>query len=174
MKLLIIALPRTGSTSLMKQFAQSNKLRAVFEPFGITNSNKPNLNYDTLNNIVVKTMIFDVDNNETDSILFYTEFSKKFDEIILLSRRNLKECAESLAYMEKHVGKGYTLDMQYVWDAAGLDVNGRYMFLEKQNSDLKKLSNILNIPITYYEDIFDTNSTERYRKNIKLNQSKLI
>jgi hypothetical protein len=174
MKVLIIALPRTGSTSLMKQFVQTNKLRPIFEPFGVTNSNKPNLNYDTLNNIVVKTMIFDVDNDETDSILFYTEFSKKFDKVILLSRRSLKECAESLAYMEKHINNGYILDKQYVWDSTGLDVNGRYIFLQKQNSDLEKLSDVLNIPIIYYEDIFDTNSTERYRKNIKINKSKLI
>ena len=174
MKVLIISLPRTGSTSLMKKFVQSNKLRPVWEPFATINSNRLNLNYDTSNNIVVKTMIFDVDNNETDPILFYTEFSKKFDEIILLSRRNLKECAESLAYMEKHVGSGYSFDMQYVWDASGLDVSGKYDFLKKQNTDLEKLSDILNIPITYYEDIFDTTSTEKYRKNIKVNKSKLI
>jgi hypothetical protein len=174
MKVLIIALPRTGSTSLMQKYAQENKLRPIFEPFGVTNPNKPNLNYDTLNNIVVKTMIFDVLNDGDDSTLFYTEFSKSFDKIILLSRRNLKECAESLAYMEKHVGSGYILDMQYVWDSDGLDVDGRYNFLQQQNSELEKLSVVLNIPITYYEDIFDINSAARYRKNITINKSKLI
>lgn len=174
MKVLIISLPRTGSTSLMKRIASENGLRSVFEPFGETNPDKPNLNYDIVDDIVVKTMIFDVINPLDDSIQFYTEFSKKFNEVILLSRRNLKECAESLAYMEKWVGNGYTSHNQYVWNESGLNIDGKYEFIKKQNIDLEKLSEILNIPITYYEDIFDVNSNERYRKNVKIDKSKLI
>ena len=174
MKVLIISLPITGSTSLMKRIAEKDNLRTVFEPFGETNPYKPNLNYDILDNIVVKTMIFDVINQSDNNILFYKEFSKKFDKVILLSRRNLKECAESLAYMEKYVGNGYALDRPYIWNETGLNVGGKYKFLQKQNQDLETLSSDLNIPITYYEDIFDMNSNERYRKNIKIDKSKLI
>lgn len=174
MKVLIISLPRTGSTSLMKRIAESNNLKPIFEPFGITNPTSPNLNYDIVSDIVVKTMIFDTINTSDDNIQFYTDFSKKFDEVILLSRKNLKECAESLAYMEKWVGNGYTSHNQYVWDESGLNIDGKYEFVKRQNADLKKLSEILNVPITYYEDIFDINSNQRYRKNIKIDKSKLI
>jgi hypothetical protein len=119
-------------------------------------------------------MIFDVINELDDNIQFYTEFSKKFDKVILLSRKNLKECAESLAYMEKWVGNGYTSHNEYVWNETGLNIDGKYEFVKRQNIDLEKLSEILNIPITYYEDIFDINSNQRYRKNIKIDKSKLI
>ena len=174
MKVLIISLPRTGSTSLMKRITDTHNLKPVFEPFAETNHNKPNLNYDKVVDIVVKTMIFDVINELDDNIQFYTEFSKKFDKVILLSRKNLKECAESLAYMEKWVGNGYTSHNEYVWNETGLNIDGKYEFVKRQNIDLEKLSEILNIPITYYEDIFDINSNQRYRKNIKIDKSKLI
>lgn len=174
MKVLIISLPRTGSTSLMKRIAENDNLKPIFEPFGETNPNKLNINYDTFDNIVVKTMIFDVINQSDDNIQFYTEFSKKFDKVILLSRKNLKECAESLAYMERWVGNGYTSHNEYIWNESGLNIDEKYEFVKSQNIDLKKLSDILNIPITYYEDMFDINSNQRYRKNIKIDKSKLI
>ena len=175
MKILIISLPRTGSTSLMKQIAKKDRLRGVFEPFGVTNTNKPNFDYDKIDDIVVKTMIFDVIDPTADNIQFYTEFSKKFNKVILLSRRNLRDCAESLAYLEKYGGKnGYKLDSPYVWNETGLNIDGKYEFLLRQNMDLENLSQVLKIPIIYYEDIFDVNSNERYRKNVKIDKSKLI
>jgi len=37
MRILIISLPRTGSTSLLKNISKSKKLKEVFEPFDGTN-----------------------------------------------------------------------------------------------------------------------------------------
>ena len=54
MRILIISLPRTGSTSLLKTISKSKKLKEVFEPFDGTNRFTYN---DTMDNIVVKTIV---------------------------------------------------------------------------------------------------------------------
>ena len=68
MRLLVISLPRTGSTSFSKNLAKENELSFVFEPFA-PNAELLNMikNYDldyTKENVVVKTLVndqYDVD-----------------------------------------------------------------------------------------------------------------
>jgi hypothetical protein len=53
MSILIIALPRTGSTSLMNKLANERNLKPFFEPFDGTNR----VIYNNEDNSVVKTII---------------------------------------------------------------------------------------------------------------------
>ena len=85
-KILIIALPRTGSTSLLDKISNEKNLTPLFEPFDKTGR----VLYNGQSNVVVKTIINQHPNN--------FELSKEFDEIILLSRKNLKEHIESHSY----------------------------------------------------------------------------
>jgi hypothetical protein len=161
MRILIISLPRTGSTSLLRSISDSKKLKEVFEPFDGTDRFTYN---DRMDNIVVKTIVlFQKPTNVLDYNEWILEFSKKFDEVILLSRRNLIECAESHAYAVFNRKKGFTSNMQYIWSETP-NFDRCYSDIVKWDDTLKIISAKLDIPITYYEDIYDLNSENRLRK----------
>lgn len=157
MKVLIISLPRTGSTSLLYHIAKERNLRAFFEPFML----KDTYYFDnTMENIVVKTIIEQYSDNYN--------LAKNFDEVILLSRKNHKEHVESLSYLYYNIKKGYNSNKYYEYKTPPrhyiIKANKRIL---EMNADLEVLSNQLNIPIQYYEDLFDENGSDRLRvKNL--------
>jgi hypothetical protein len=161
MRILIISLPRTGSTSLLHSIANSKKLKPLFEPFDGTNR----VTYeDEMSNIVLKTIV-DVQRPENcdDYLNWIIKFSKSFDEIILLSRKDLKACAESHAYSVHNRKNGFTSTDSYLWEPTPVD-ELCYNNIIKWNSVLNTLSNVFNIPITYYEDLYNPNDIGRLRK----------
>jgi hypothetical protein len=160
MRILIISLPRTGSTSLMYKLAKDNNLSPLFEPFDGTNR----VIYNGEDNVVLKTIICHHPNN--------LELIRSFDKTILLSRININELIESHSYQTYFSKvKGYNSNNPYTYkrppqniiDICSSDIN-------KWISDIQKLSDLTMIPITYYEDIFDVNSNDRLRiKNTLVN-----
>ena len=164
MSILIIALPRTGSTSLLYKLAKENGFTPLFEPFD--NSNR--FPYNGEKKVVLKTIICHHPNN--------FELSKEFDEIILLSRKNILECAESHAYQTYFSKtKNYNSNNPYYYEQVPADIFELcYNDVLKWNNDLKQLSDKLNIPITYYEDIYNINHSDRLRKGNKSNIKKLL
>jgi hypothetical protein len=170
MRILIIALPRTGSTSLLEKYAREFKLRSLFEPYDGSDRYiyKPNLN-----DIVVKTMIYHTPYGYSDIINGYVELSKEFDRVILLTRKNLNECAESWAYLRHNMSNQFHSQKHYVWKLPS-NIEKHMEDIENWHKQLLEISKILNIEITYYEDIFDINAKERYRKNISIDKNKLI
>lgn len=92
-----------------------------------------------------------------------SKFVEVYDNVIILSRRNLTHAIESWAYIStmrddenvpfrSHVTK-------YVWEKTD-----NYTEVEKElskgNEIIEKLSQTYNIPITYYEDLYYTNQKE--------------
>jgi len=165
MKVLIVSLPRCGSTSLMNRIASNDNLESYMEPFSIDREHPPYGYWDTINNVVVKTLIGQPQLN--DLVSFYTKFSEKFDKVILLSRRDLLSVSESFAYLTWNIENGISFDTEYIWTPTP-NLNDTYLLINKLNDDILKLSKKINIPITYYEDIFNTNSNDRLRKNKKV------
>jgi hypothetical protein len=170
MKILIIALPRTGSTSLLEKYEKKFNLTSLFEPYDgsgrwIYNSE--------LNDVVMKTMIYHTPYGYSDVIDGYVELSKEFDEVILLTRKNLNECAESWAYLKHFNHKNFNSVKEYVWKNVP-DLEKHTNDIIRWNQELIIIGEILNIGLTYYEDIFDIKSNERYRKFITTNEKKLI
>jgi hypothetical protein len=163
MNIFIISLPRTGSTELGKDISIKHKLKYECEPF---NGSNRLLNDFDLNNTVLKTILFHLPSyvNESNRINWLIELSKKFNEIILLSRRNLVACAESWSYLQYYEKqKSFKADEPYLWEKTpNYDVE--FNFIQKCNTELELISEKLNIPITYYEDIYDENDSERLRK----------
>jgi hypothetical protein len=49
-----------------------------------------------------------------------------------------------------------------------------YQFIQKCNSELVYISEKLNIPITYYEDIYNENDSNKLRKGNRFDYSKNI
>jgi hypothetical protein len=154
MSILIIALPRTGSTSLLYKLAKENALKPLFEPF----DNTGRIQYNGEKNVVLKTII----SHHPDNF----ELSKEFNEVILLSRRNILECAQSHAYQTYFSKiKNYNSNNQYYYEEVPSNIFELcYNHITMWNNDLNELSYRLNIPITYYEDMFDINSSARLRK----------
>lgn len=173
MNILIISLPRTGSTELGEKISIKHKLKYECEPF-----NKSNRLLDTtqLDNIVLKTIIFHLPLyvNESNRINWLIELSKNFNEIILLSRRNLIDCAESWAYLQYYEKqKSFKADTPYLWERTP-NYDEEFEFIKKCNFELECISQKLNIPITYYEDIYDENDSNRLRKGNRFDYSKNI
>lgn len=163
MKILIVSLPRTGSTSLMKSISIDKKLDYFEEPYGIDKSPIPDNFWDNKNNIVVKSLIGQP--RIKNRIQFYIELSKKFDEVILLSRKDLQSVSESYAYLSWYNSKSnFTYIDKYTWEETP-NLKETYQLISNLNEDLINLSKLLKVNITYYEDIFDINSTQRLRKN---------
>ena len=154
MSILIIALPRTGSTSLLNKLSKERGLKPLFEPFDSTKR----VGYNNEKDVVVKTIICHHSNN--------IELCKGFDEIILLSRKNLTECAESHAYQTYFSKtKNYNSNNPYLYEDTPPHIFELcYNDIIKWNNDLCELSNKLNISITYYEDLFNPNDKGRLRK----------
>ena len=164
MKILIIALPRTGSTSLMNKLANERNLKPFFEPFDGTNR----VIYNNEDNSVVKTIICHHQNN--------LEIISRFDEIILLNRRNIKELIESHSYQTYFSKKSYNSNNEYVYKAPPqYIINLCTSDILNWNEEINYLSEVIKIPITYYEDIYNPNDASRLRKD-RLNgyEKKLI
>lgn len=172
MRVLIISLPRTGSNSLMKQYSEKYNLKMFGEPYNQINQNLWSENDLNCDNIVVKTIIHQTPNNELNYIQFWINKSKEFDKVILLSRKNLKECAESLSFLDYNEKYGFKYNEKYEWYLTP-NYQKWYEYLLSINEDLLTLGKLLNIEITYYEDIYDLNSNERLRIG-NLKPSKII
>ena len=157
MKILLITLPRTGSTSLLKKISEEQNLNSISEPFNDVNNNLEkykNYNWENINNICVKTHI-----NHKD-VKFYLDFVKFFDEVILLSRKDSNACAESLSYANYF--QNFT--EKYDWINTP-NLNENIKLVKEFTKELEKLSKLTNIKISYYEDLFDVNSQNKLRKN---------
>ena len=163
MKILIIALPRTGSSSLSYDLSIQYNLKECFEPFDVNTIDNYNESDD---DIVLKTLIFQ------NSISFYKTLIKQFDKVILLSRKNLYECAKSWAFLDynKHIN---SLE-KYIWYETP-NFEKTYENITKWNDEMNLLSTEVGIDIIYYEDIFDENSNDRLRiKEMDLKKEKTI
>lgn len=167
MKILVLSLPRTGSTTFAKNLAKENNISFVFEPFApnaelLNRIKNFELDY-TKDNIVVKTLI----NNQYD-VDWYVEFSKGFNQTYLLSRRNLKQCIDSWAYLNYNRDK-IDFESEYFWEMTP-NWDESYHQIYDWNDKLINLSNKINIPIIYYEDIFDINKNRLRKGDTKLNR----
>lgn len=174
MSILIIALPRTGSSELIRRLSNKHKLKNIFEPFNPMVGLPPITDF---KNIVLKTIIFHLPYyvKEEDRINWLINLTKEFDEVILLSRKNLIDCAESWSYlMYKEKQKSFKSNQPYLWEKTpNYDVE--YKNIIKWNDELKFISNELNIPITYYEDLYNIDDVGKLRKgNLDDYEKKII
>ena len=172
MKILIISLPRTGSTSLMNKIAKEKNLNIISEPFD--NRRKEIKTFP--NDIIVKSIIKQHPPNVGNVVDWYYNFSLEFDEVILLSRKNLQACWESLSYYTyNRTKRGFLSTYEYYWEETpNIDYCKNYIL--ECNNMINELSKITSINIQYYEDLFDINSNKKLRKGNKndLNINKLI
>ena len=124
----------------------------MFEPF----DNSGRVQYNGEKNVVLKTIICHHPNN--------LELISTFDRVILLNRRNLKELIESHSYQTYFLKTGYNSNNPYVYKEPPQEIiNLCTSDILNWNEEINRLSEITKIPITYYEDIFDSDSPDRLR-----------
>ena len=169
--ILIISGPRTGSTNLMKSIASHYNKKEIFEPDIVKKWPPYNSNKD-----VVKFIPLWLEHISKDAKLlsnhkpFYKSIvknSKEFNTIILLNRRNREEQLESLYVIKKHLNGSHVR-----WGSEKeIDKQSNYWhyitnWMYHLDIVLNNLSKDLDIPIDYYEDVY--NNKTLTNKNIKL------
>lgn len=165
MKILIEAIPRSGSTVLMKAIAKLYNCRYIAEPF-LEASYYETLPHNFLkkrkiNNIVVKCIASQTpsDGKYEDRLKIHTKFAKQFDMIICLGRKNKKEQVESYVHALKNNVEPAEWHGKYTFNdnITDYDYNQYGILYDSQMSDLELLANSLNEKIIWYEDIFSGN-----------------
>lgn len=151
---LIIAHPRSGSTNLMISIAKANDLKGCFEPFG---GRKRRM---LISNSCTKVII---SRKDLDT---YIDLSKKFDKTILLARRNIVAASESFVKLNMSELKNPTMKWSSLTDREKQFVPMAVEKITNQQHELNKLSEILNIDIDYYEDVYTSKTLND--KSIKL------
>ena len=173
MRILIIATPRTGSTELTSRLSRMLSLKAIYEPF--VDMNPYNYQHPSFmehhslpDECVVKSLVAQipirkrVNMNEEDLIQickeFYEMYIKHFDKVILLGRHDLAAQVESWNWYTNKKGSNepyvYTKQPNY---------DNNEMYIHTRNRILRQLSKHLDLPITYYEDIYNEDSTKGRR-----------
>lgn len=153
---LIIGIPRSGTTSLMKSIASANNIPFIYEPFRFETD------ITDIKNVVIKTQLHQINSlinsgNVTDEhlekcILFYIEFSKQFNNVILINRRDTKSQSESLSAHHNGIDE----KEKYVYIEKVYDEKSKSLYnnIELINKYLIKLSEIIEVPIDTYEDVY--------------------
>lgn len=167
MKILIIGIPRTGSTSLWSNIIN----------LGYSGLNEPyrryNLNYlkhpyplDILKNekIVVKHLTHDMPRKKyignMSDIEVCKDMSEQFDKTIILDRRNSQEMLES--YIGFYYNYENNKDVHSTWEFSNIPkeyvnefiLDNKHKMIYDFKTKIQTLSALLSIPITYYEDLY--------------------
>jgi hypothetical protein len=159
MKILLMCFPRTGSTSIIRYYKNSNpNIKTFSEPFNINGVE----GYFTHNHVIQYENVFvkhmfdqlppdlkSLSINEINEIYY-----KSFDKIVFLDRRNIKEQLESLS----HSLTTNAWHTPYVYNDTKhntfIDRELEYMLFWKEQFHI--LANKNNSKVFYYEDIYLT------------------
>lgn len=169
--ILIISGPRTGSTNLLKSIGSAYNKKERFEP-DIIKKWPP---YDSSNDVVKFVPLWehhlskdgDLLSNHTPFYKGVIDSAKEFNTIILLSRRNREEQLESLYVLGKYqytVNKKWGIEKEINKKSHYWKYITNWMY--HLDIVMNNLSQDLNIPIDYYEDVYKNKALTN--KNIKL------
>ena len=167
MKVLIIVISRSGSTTLTEMLSELLDYKSFHEPFNYISPKLINLNKDfprvICDNSVVKTIVTQFPNKVNNSIDFLLGYSCGFDKVILLSRKNKQHVYESLLHNYiKNLNGNWHEEYFYKNLSESTEVRS---IVEKQYMYINKLSKLLHIPITWYENLY---SNDKYLIDIEI------
>ncbi len=147
--ILIVGIPRSGTTNLLKSLSLFYKYKAVFEP-----------TYEELKEMDVDKKVVKVIAGPWFPNKYLIEQSKRFDGTIIISRRDLKSSAESLYVMRNYNDR--IVNRQWSNEFIPEKIKE---YDEQKLSDklLHEFSKSVSIDVNYYEDVY---------KNKKLNDDR--
>jgi hypothetical protein len=184
-KILILASPRSGSTSLtllINEHLNKKKFKLFIEPFNIKGYNNHKLNghdfkncepLEKYNDLLVKSIILignveypvEVFSNEDEYIDWCLNF---FDKVIVLDRKNKKEQSESFVINEteqKRTGVGWHIPKTY--NIEKMDMHFYNNMFNKLNATTERLVDIANknnLPYFLYEDLYSNDNQNELEK----------
>jgi len=160
MKILIIATPRSGSSVLTNSISRMLEYIQYHEPynFGQPSIASKNFPIELPKNVVVKTIINQLPIGKTDYIKFYIEDAKKYDKVILLSRKDIFSSYESLNHNLVTDPNG-NWHQPYTYHENDFNLSAFKECIHCTNL-LIEYSLTTNIPITWYEDLYNINESQ--------------
>jgi hypothetical protein len=164
MKILIISPPRCGSTSLLNSICSVGNVDRISEPYS-HNRQKHIYPLSITDNSVTKYITRQTPNqygNPSDFINFIKDDVVNYNKVILLSRRNKTEHMESWINLLHRFESGTPPHGKWNGDdVKTLTHTINYKEEVYEHVDMiNKISSNLNIPLTYYEDLYGEDRTK--------------
>ena len=163
MKTLIVGVPRSGTTSLLRGMKKVSNCDILSEPHNSKTKNHQHnlkdMNID-INNVCVKTLVYHRPRTYIGSSLEYIfNFTKEFNNIILLDRIDYKEHLDSFAHLVYRLHRDESVFRR--WKSSDIPNDWKNEFIDELDKTLKEykkelteLSNRLNIQPTWYEELY--------------------
>ena len=179
MKILILATSRSGGTALTEAIGLQ-KYHQIHEPFVKINDSDKLVEYpikklEKYDNIVVRTLSQQKPPSIKYNITnFHQKLSSDFDKVICLDRLNNIEHEQShinlLWKMQNNrlVTNQWYIDeipQQFIDEYYG---DNQHHILREQKEQLKLSSDVLKVPITWYEDLYSENRSLSFATISKL------
>ena len=178
MRTLIVCTARSGGNGLCRRIAEEQNVPAIFNPFDGTG--RTSIPKDS-SNIVVKADVSCPNDdyfkatypiNVLKRIQFFKDIisTYKFDNVILLDRRDREQQIESLAWKVEFLNVESIYDYTsetYIYESELVDfqnIKHAKNLIGESKVYLRRLGYKLGIEISYYEDLFNISSNERQRK----------
>ena len=172
MKVLIIGIPRSGTTNLARYFNIALNYQAHIEPWNI-DLRKPQgtlypYPFELEKNCVVKTIVHQLPESiHTDYKEFYREAIKEYDLVILLSRKDREAVLMSFTYHKERMFEDVRAKRSYSWHLPYHIEDESLVPIEKRRSEAENFFRIfdevkddLNIKVTWYEDLYSGNESK--------------
>mgnify|MGYP006141563091 CR=1 FL=1 len=164
MKILIIGIARSGTTSLLRGI-KAQGFYGIGEPYNEWVRSElpyPLEELDQHTNIVVKIISNQKPKNYKGTwVDFVKKFSKSFDKLIFLDRSDFGEHYESILNLwhKSHIKKHSVMSSWVSEDIpdlfrVGFSTGGGMQRLQKEKKEFKEVVETLNGNITYYEDLY--------------------
>jgi len=141
MRILIYALPRTGSNNLTHYIANSLHYREIIEPYNerrFWDRDITEFDIWERDNVVVKMII-------GQGGYWYEDIKLKFDKTVILYRENIKEQAESYA----HAANSVDWHIPYVYTPGNISEEDYQKAYTKIGSRVDELKNIDAFQVSY-------------------------
>ena len=153
MKVIIISLPRTGSTTLMKALGTVFNLETVNEPYYDKNPEAQVYPIKQKNYFIEKSHINHKPSNiDKSSFDFFCDYYKEFDNVILLGRNDLDAMTES--FIQGRNTNNFHDPYSIPKGKKFKNFNKYRERAEHWMNTVEKFSQTNNIPITWYEDLY--------------------
>jgi len=167
MKILIIGVPRSGTTSFLNCFKNYKLFDEPLNSFSKQgNTIKSFYNLIKKKNIVVKTMSDHTPIDwKGDKLLFNFSIIPHFDRVILLDRKNIKE-------QEKSYHRVLDLALKTVEGFTEKTHKNAIKSLYLQKYLLREIADKFNLDINYYEDIYYGDSKYLF-ENLKIDLNEI-
>lgn len=180
MSILILAVHRTGSSSLLESISKQG-YEQTLEPFGPYHNTVSKYSYplSIKNNMVVKHIVDHIPNGiDKTYIEICKEMSEQFDKVIILDRRNIEQHLLSIINLWYRLEvSGEHIHSRWYHDELPKDFINQFIQANKhqdlynQKSKIQRISKILNVDISWYEDLYgeDRNKSLDIIKSWNLN-----